>query len=404
MMSRPTVSDISDSDMEQSEDCRGGVRVKTGVGKENKQQGDRGVKRIRQEGSSGPEANEGRENKKGEDTERYNVVVRFVEEGGVMKINPVKLSKMLQELIGNILFAKVLNDGNLLIGCADENQLNKVKKIKNIGSCKVGNIVKVGEQKTKRGCRGVITGVPLSVKLEELKSNLDGRGKAIISVKRMTRGSDRVECETVLVEFEGEVLPDRAYLGFMCYFVRAYIPRPLRCFKCQKFGHIANGCKERRRCARCGGDHGYGECGVGVQPKCCSCGGAHSVAYGGCEVMKHEVEVQQVKVKNKITYAEAVKEVKQKRGIEKAVGGGEVSGAGGIEQPGEGRMWLDKKKLVTFISGVLNTIGDIKSKTERIRLIVGAAVKYLGMSGVKWEEVNDVLQSGGDVRVSQEEG
>lgn len=40
--------------------------------------------------------------------------------------------------------------------------------------------------------------------------------------------------------------------------------------------------------------------------------GVPSVAYGGCAIMKREVEVQQVKVKNKIAYAEAVMVVKQK--------------------------------------------------------------------------------------------
>ena len=53
--------------------------------------------------------------------------------------------------------------------------------------------------------------------------------------------------------------------------------------------------------------------GKGMQPKCCNYGGNHSVAYGGCEVMEREVEIQQVKVQ-KTTYAKAVKMVNQRRG------------------------------------------------------------------------------------------
>lgn len=34
-----------------------------------------------------------------------------------------------------------------------------------------------------------------------------------------------------------------------------------------------------------------------------------SVAYGGCEVMKRQVEIRQIKVQNKISYADAVKMV-----------------------------------------------------------------------------------------------
>ncbi len=33
------------------------------------------------------------------------------------------------------------------------------------------------------------------------------------------------------------------------------------------------------------------------------------MAYGGCEVMKRQVEIQQIKVQNKISYVDAVKMV-----------------------------------------------------------------------------------------------
>lgn len=77
--------------------------------------------------------------------------------------------------------------------------------------------------------------------------------------------------------------------------MRAYVPKPLKCYNCQRFGHVATACKERNWCARCGGEQEYGKCGDGVQPKCCTCGGAHSVAYSGCEAMEQAVEVQQVR-------------------------------------------------------------------------------------------------------------
>lgn len=81
----------------------------------------------------------------------------------------------------------------------------------------------------------------------------------------------------------------------------------MRCYNCQEFGHVAKGCKKQRRCARCGGDHDYGKRGEGVKPKRCNCGGNHSVAFWGCEVIKREVEVQQIKVKENISYADAIK-------------------------------------------------------------------------------------------------
>lgn len=63
--------------------------------------------------------------------------------------------------------------------------------------------------------------------------------------------------------------------------------------------------KKRKKCARCGGERDYEKCGEGVEPRCCSCGGKHSVAYWGCEVLRKEARVQQVKKTGNLSYAEA---------------------------------------------------------------------------------------------------
>ncbi len=116
-----------------------------------------------------------------------------------------------------------------------------------------------------------------------------------------------------MLDFDDEVLPSKVMLGFLSFNVREYIPKPTGCHNCQRFVHIAKNCQGRRRCPRCGGDHEYGQCNH-EQPKRCNCGGNHTVAYGGCEEMKRQVEIQQVRTQNKISYAEAVKMVKQRGG------------------------------------------------------------------------------------------
>jgi len=107
---------------------------------------------------------------------------------------------------------------------------------------------------------------------------------------QITREGMRKDSELVILEFEEEVLPKNLTLGFMSYSVREYVPKPMRCYNCQRFGYTSMTCKGRR-CARCGEDHEYGHCNH-EQQKCCNCGGSHSVAYGGCEVMRREIEVQ----------------------------------------------------------------------------------------------------------------
>lgn len=154
---------------------------------------------------------------------------------------------------------------------------------------------------------GVISGVPLSVSMEEMKTELNG-GK-VLDAKRIInkRNGERAETSVIIV-FDHDI-PRKVMLCFFSYTVREFIPPALRCFKCQRMRHTAKQCKGKERCARCLGDHAFGKCGKDVPVKCCNCGGDHSAAFGGCEIQKQEREVQRYKILNKVSYAQAVKSV-----------------------------------------------------------------------------------------------
>lgn len=134
----------------------------------------------------------------------------------------------------------------------------------------------------------------------------------MVGVKRLkyVREKEKMDSLSVMVQFEEERLPERVFFGFISYAVRKYVPPPLRCYKCQKYGHVAAVCKGKQRCARCSGEHEYGKCGQGVKPKCCNCGGDHSAGYDGCQVRKEAMKIQNVKISEGLTYAEAIKRVK----------------------------------------------------------------------------------------------
>lgn len=328
------------------------------------------------------------EERNSEESKEFKVILRFREGNGVQALNPVKLTTVLKNQLGDIKLAKVLRDGNLLILCKSKEQSEKACKMKEVGKCKVISASKVGMG--ERGAKGVIWGIPLEMSIDEIKANIKG-GK-IKEAKRLTVFKEGVRRETgsILLEFEGEYLPSKVYLGYIAYSVREYIPKPLRCFKCQRFGHTAAVCKGKVRCPRCGEDHEYDKCGKKMQPKCCNCGGEHSVTYAGCRIMKREMQIQQVRVKNKISYAEAIKKIDQR--IEDRNEG--VREEANYRRTGEeGKVWVDLKKLVTFIAGVINATMETKSKTERIQIIVKAAVNHLDINDLTWEEVRSTLST-----------
>lgn len=53
-----------------------------------------------------------------------------------------------------------------------------------------------------------------------------------------------------------------------------------------------------------------------------------------------------------------------------------------VQESVERKMLVEVQKLVTFITGVINATMEIKSKTERIQVIVKAAAHHLDVSGI----------------------
>jgi len=81
---------------------------------------------------------------------------------------------------------------------------------------------------------------------------------------------------------ERRELPNRIKIGYIAYSVRPYSFPPLQCYRCQRYGHSADGCTSKRRCLVCAGEHHYREC-TSKQPKCANCGGPHKANFPECD-------------------------------------------------------------------------------------------------------------------------
>lgn len=55
-----------------------------------------------------------------------------------------------------------------------------------------------------------------------------------------------------------------------------------RCFRCQRFGHLAWSCKETPRCGHCAGQHERQRCPPGVRARCLDCSGEHPTGDRHC--------------------------------------------------------------------------------------------------------------------------
>lgn len=77
-----------------------------------------------------------------------------------------------------------------------------------------------------------------------------------------------------------QVTSDYINLGFTRHGTAEYTEPPPRCFKCQRFGHVAKFCKGELRCKLCGGPHDFKTCKADY--KCPNCNSDHPASYSGC--------------------------------------------------------------------------------------------------------------------------
>jgi len=380
--------------------------------------------------------------------EEFKVKLQFDSPGS---INPLKLTKVLHDAVGTV-DIKPLRDGSLMITCSDAKQRNDMIKMTNLGGREIKCFV-WGQKKT---VQGVITGISTELTTEEILENVSGA--KVVKARRLLylKNGTKQESLSILLQFQEEMLPTRVKVGFMSFQVRPYVPPPLRCFKCQRFGHVAAICRGKQRCGKCGGeDHEYGKCNEGTKNKCCNCGGEHSAVYKGCEAHKRAADVQRIRVEGKMTYAEAIKVVNTKRNVtvlpimrtvEQRPGQGseQRSGRGSERRPGQGskqrqdqsseqrqrqgqspeqrpgqsseqmqdqsynktrreydrpiatksNIGVDSVVFVAFLAEVVNCSAQTQSRTERIKIIIKAAQKYLNLGELTVDAINETLIAG----------
>ena len=148
--------------------------------------------------------------------------------------------------------------------------------------------IAVRQHPTKGFVTGVIT-VPDLEDVDEEDILEELRDQGVQRVRRLKRRDDgnTVPSDTFVLSFSQEILPAKVRVAWRSARVRPYVPNPVRCFKCQSYGHMASSCRGKERCGRCASfDHKTSAC-QATKPKC-ACGGDHECWSRDCPKLAAE--------------------------------------------------------------------------------------------------------------------
>ena len=221
-------------------------------------------------------------------------------------LNPFIIRKVIDGQAGPVEFVKKLASGDLLIKVVSATQVKDLLKLRMIHD----NNVKVSVPRNLNTCRGVISCRDLKFMTEaEIVECMQDQD--VVAAKIITRLEEnvRVRTNSVILSFAKAKVPEKINVGYERIEVRPYVPNPMRCFKCQKFGHGSMRCKSSKTiCGRCTGEHDSKDC--KLTPKCVNCSGNHpSFDRDNCDSYKLETEIIAYKVKADVSFYEARKHV-----------------------------------------------------------------------------------------------
>ncbi|GFW62623.1 uncharacterized protein TNCV_1886701 [Trichonephila clavipes] len=163
-------------------------------------------------------------------------------------VSPFLIEKAFNGSIGEVKSIRKMRSGDLFLEASSAKQATALINLQKIAHLDVT----VAPHTTLNFSRGVISPADfLNVSTEEIKENMQAQN--VCDVRRITirRDGQVLNTKHLILTFNTPDLPQTVKMAYIRCPVRPYIPNPLRCFQCQRFGHSKTVCRGQPTCSRC---------------------------------------------------------------------------------------------------------------------------------------------------------
>lgn len=172
---------------------------------------------------------------------------------------------------------------------------------------------------------GIVKNVPADLSNQEIIEYLES-DTPVETIERLNYWDKNANCAkpgtSLKITFRASKIPDKIKLYYTIKKVEYFIPKPLVCNNCLRFGHIAKACRSRdTKCINCSEPtHAASDincngtcthCQKTCITKCNNCAenGNHRTNSITCPEMKLQTKIKEVMIKQKVTYVEAKNKV-----------------------------------------------------------------------------------------------
>ena len=236
---------------------------------------------------------------------RFVIIHSEDENQPISSLSPFVVHKIIMGIAGEPKSIKNLRSGDLLIQCAKEAHERNLLKLKEFGGLKC----KVSLHNSLNTSKGIVRCPELKNQTNEHILGFMGE-QGVTEVRRIFVKRDGVlkPTHTFVLTFNSPILPKECQMGFINCKVEVYVPNPLRCYRCQVFGHHENKCGRQAVCVNCGeAEHDTnGRC--DKPAKCVNCSGNHPANSRECTAWLKEKKILKIKYEQNISFQDARKQ------------------------------------------------------------------------------------------------